>query len=99
MCFTLKRDRIPFLTIDGELIEVVSEYKYLGMVFDAPRLSWNRHVNYTRSKGQKGVDTLKCLSSTKWGADRTSLQRIGNAIVIARLCYDSPALISLKGTI
>ncbi|CAL4246665.1 unnamed protein product, partial [Meganyctiphanes norvegica] len=42
MCFTLKKNREPNLTLEGQDIEIVTEFKYLGMVFDAPRLTWNK---------------------------------------------------------
>ena len=98
MCFTLKRKRIPFLTLEGELIEVVSDFKYLGMVFDAPRLTWTKHVQYIRSKCQQGINILKCISSSKWGADRKCLIQINNALVRSKLSYGCQALISISKT-
>ena len=96
MCFTCKRDKVPWLTLDGRLIEVVREFKYLGMVFDSPRLTWKKHVQHVKSKGQQGINIMKYVSATKWGADRNSMLNVNNALVLSRLCYGSPALISMS---
>ena len=89
MVFTLKNYREPLLTLEGNEIEVVKEFKYLGITFDAPRLTWTKHIQYTRSRCQQGINLMKYLSSTKWGADRESLLKLNQALVRSRLTWQS----------
>ena len=98
MVFTLKKYREPFLTLEGKEIEVEKEFKYLGIIFDAPRLTWSKHIQYTRSKSQQGTNLVKYLSSTKWGADRESLLKLNQALVRSRLTYGSPVFVSMCST-
>ena len=98
MCFTLKRDRDPLLKLEDTEIEVVEEFKYLGMYFDAPRLTWKKHIQYARSRCQQGLNVMKAVSATKWGADRQSLLMINQALVRSRATYGSPALVSMSKT-
>ena len=98
MCFTLKKRRQVILTLDDEEIEVVNDFKYLGMYLDAPRLTWNKHVQYTRHNCQQGLNVLKYVSSYKWGADRKSLLKFNSALVKSRLTYGCQALVSITTT-
>ena len=98
MCFTLKKNREPNLTLEGQDIEIVTEFKYLGMVFDAPRLTWNKHVQHIRNRCQQGLNVMKYITSSKWGADRGTMLMMNSALVKSRLTYGSPALISMSKT-
>ena len=48
------------INISGSPIKRVSEFKYLGVVFD-DRLSWNEHVKSVISKAGKRVGMLNSL--------------------------------------
>ena len=41
---------------------------------------------------------MKYVSATKWGADRNSMLKVNDSLVLSRLCYGSPALISMSET-
>ena len=98
MCFTLKKQRQVILTLEDQEIEVVKEFKYLGMYLDAPRLTWNKHVQYTRNNCQQGLNIMKYVSSKKWGADRSSLLKINTALVKSKLTYGCQTLVSISNT-
>ena len=67
MCFTLKRQKQVILTLGNNDIEVVRDFKYLGMILDAPRLSWNKHILYTKNRCHQGLNVVKYVSSKKMG--------------------------------
>ena len=64
--------RDPHLTIYGSPIPVVSEAKFLGLLFDN-KLSFIPHIKALKAKCLKALDILKVLSSSDWGGDRTVL--------------------------
>ena len=50
MIFTLRKFITPTITIDHNIISFVNQYKYLGLTFDAPRLSWAPHIKKLSEK-------------------------------------------------
>ena len=65
----------PELTLDGVQTEVVAEFKFLGLLFDA-ELTFIPHINYLSNKCQKALNLLRVVSSMDWGADRNVLLRL-----------------------
>ena len=94
MCFTTKRDNIPDLKLNGETIETVDEFKYLGMTLDAPYLTWEPHIGKIVTNSLKTINLMRVLAGTKWGADRQSLLKINEALIRSRIAYGCPAFIS-----
>ena len=77
----------PLLTLGNGQLSFVKEFKFLGVFFDQ-RLTWSRHVDYLVSKCSKAINILKSVSSTKWGADKSSMILLYKALVQSRLDYD-----------
>ena len=65
----------PEFTLDGVQTEVVAEFKFLGLLFDA-ELTFIPHINYLSNKCQKALNLLRVVSSMDWGADRNVLLRL-----------------------
>ena len=67
-------DDEPDLTLNfyGESLELVKQYKYLGLWFD-PTLTWNIHISKLVTKCKKPLSILQCVANENWGADRKSL--------------------------
>jgi hypothetical protein len=63
------------LTLDNNNIRNVSEYKYLGVIFDSS-MTWKPHIKALKQSCNKSLDLIKHLSHKTWGADRTSLIRL-----------------------
>ncbi|GBN57650.1 putative RNA-directed DNA polymerase from transposon X-element, partial [Araneus ventricosus] len=76
----------PNIRIRNSLIPVVNEIRFLGVIFDR-KLTFLPHVLHLRKKCEKSLNILKVLSKTSWGADRTSLLRIYQAVILSRIDY------------
>ena len=98
MCFTTKRTNTPVLSLDGVDIEVVKTFRYLGVIFDAPYLTWKPHITMLKDKCHEKLNILKALSTTSWGADRQSLLRINEALSRSKIAYGCPAVLTASDT-
>ncbi|GFY01582.1 putative RNA-directed DNA polymerase from transposon X-element [Trichonephila clavipes] len=76
----------PSIHIGNIHIPVVSEVRFLGVIFDS-KLTFLPHVLYLRKKCERSFNILKVLSNTLWGADRVSLLRVYQALILSRLDY------------
>ncbi|GFV78767.1 probable RNA-directed DNA polymerase from transposon X-element [Trichonephila clavipes] len=76
----------PFIHIRNIQIPVVSEVRFHGVIFDS-KLTFLSHVLYLRKKCERSLNILKVLSNTLWGADRVSLLRVYQALILSRLDY------------
>ncbi|XP_055936843.1 uncharacterized protein LOC129966444 [Argiope bruennichi] len=76
----------PVIQIRGVDIPVVEEVRFLGVIFDR-KLTFLSHVLHLRKRCEKSLNILKVLSTTRWGADRTSLLRIYQSVILSRIDY------------
>ncbi|GBN55468.1 putative RNA-directed DNA polymerase from transposon X-element [Araneus ventricosus] len=76
----------PEIKLEDQLINVVSEVKFLGVIFDK-KLTFHPHVMRLRKKLDKALNILKVLSNTSWGASRTSLLRVYRASILSKMDY------------
>ncbi|GFW50017.1 putative RNA-directed DNA polymerase from transposon X-element [Trichonephila clavipes] len=86
--FCRKRNlhRDPSIHIGNVRLPVVSEVRFLGVIFDC-KLTFLPRVLYLRKKCERSLNILKVLSNTLWGADRVSLLRLYQALILSRLHY------------
>ena len=75
-------------SIYGSPIPVVSEAKFLGLLFDN-KLSFIPHIKALKAKCLKALDILKVLSSSDWGGDRTVLLNLYRSLIRSKLDYGS----------
>ena len=68
-------DPDPELYLDKTKIEVVSEFKFLGIIFDR-KLSFLPHITTLKKKCKKALNLLKVVAHSEWGADRKVLLRL-----------------------
>ena len=76
----------PVLTIYGDAIPVVSQTKFLGLIFDS-KLNFKAHIEYLRGKCQKALNLLRVVTKMDWGADRVVLLRLYRSLVRSKLDY------------
>ena len=86
-CQSRKLHLDPELTLDGVQIEGVTEFKFLGLLFDS-KLSFIPNINYLSNKCPKVHNLLRVVSSMDWGADRKVLLRLYRTLVCSKLDYD-----------
>ena len=85
-CQSRKLHLDPELTLDDVQIEVVPEFKFLGLLSDS-KLSFIPHINYLSNKCQKALNLLRVVSSMDLGADRKVLLRLYRLLVRSKLDY------------
>lgn len=78
----------PTLFLGDSKIEIVSKYKFLGMIFDS-KLNWNAHIDYISDKARKSLNVIRVLSNQNWGSDSTMLIRMHKALVMSLMDYGS----------
>ena len=76
----------PDLHLNGQRIPVVTEARFLGLVFDS-RLTWVSHLKYLKTKCVEALNILKVLSHTSWGADRTQMLKLYHSLILSKLSY------------
>ena len=76
----------PELYLDKTKIEVVSEFKFLGVIFDR-KLSFLPHITALKKKCKKALNLLKVVAHSEWGADRKVLLRLYRSLIRSKLDY------------
>ncbi|GBO16031.1 hypothetical protein AVEN_115802-1 [Araneus ventricosus] len=76
----------PVIHINNVSIPVVDDIRFLGVIFDC-KLAFLSHILHLRKKCERSLNILKVLSRTSWGADRTSLLRIYQVVILSRIDY------------
>ena len=62
----------PELTLNGTLIPVVEQTKFLRVIFDN-QLTFLPHIRYLKEKCVKALNLLRVVAHTSWGADQHTL--------------------------
>lgn len=74
MIFTNKTVQSPSqIKYEGQNIDYVLNFKYLGMTFDSPRLNWTKHIDNLNTSIIPRINVLKSISHYSWGSDRQTL--------------------------
>ncbi|GBN12421.1 putative RNA-directed DNA polymerase from transposon X-element [Araneus ventricosus] len=79
-------------------IPVVDDIRFLGVVFDR-KLTFLPHILHLRKKCERSLNILKVLSRTSWGADRTSLLRVYQSVILSRIDYGCMVYGSARPTV
>ncbi|GBM17941.1 hypothetical protein AVEN_111090-1 [Araneus ventricosus] len=88
----------PVIHIQNIPIPVVDNIRFLGVIFDR-KLTFLPHILHLRKKCERSLNILKVLSKTSWGADRTSLLRIYQAVILSRIDYGCMVYGSTRPTV
>lgn len=67
-----KLNKFPIVFFGGQVLEVVSSHKYLGVIIDRALL-WRQHIEYIREKAEKRLRTILRLSNTERGVSQKVL--------------------------
>jgi hypothetical protein len=76
----------PDLKLYNSPIPVVTETKFLGLVFDK-KLTFTAHIKYLKDRCLKALNLLRVVAHKDWGADSTTLLRLYRTHVRSKLDY------------
>ena len=76
----------PLLTIDNNVIPVVKEAKFLGILFDN-KLSFIPHLRNLRDKCLKALNLLRVVAHRDWGGDFLTLIKLYRCFIRSKLDY------------
>ncbi|KAF2347088.1 Reverse transcriptase domain [Trinorchestia longiramus] len=73
-----KKHSIPdvILRLNNSVVRNVTCQSVLGIVFDAPRLTFAAHIGNLVGDLRKRLQVLRALSAARWGASRLLLRRV-----------------------
>ena len=83
-----KREEIPTLFLENSILLYEDQVKYLGIIFDK-KLTFADHINNTVVNVKQRCNILKVVSNFNFGADRTTLLRIYQALCLSKIDYGS----------
>ena len=78
------------LTLNNKAINIASEARFLGVIFDR-HLSFASHISSVVTSCQSITNLMRCVSGTKFGADKPTLLLIYKALIRSRLDYGCQA--------
>ena len=85
-CQLRKMHNDPTLKLDDSEIPVVSQYKFLGIIFDQ-KLSFIPHIQYIKDKCNKTLKLLWIIAHTDWGADFQTLLKLYRTLIRSKIDY------------
>ncbi|GBM17931.1 hypothetical protein AVEN_111083-1 [Araneus ventricosus] len=88
----------PNIPIRNAPILVVNEIRFVGVIFDR-NLTFLSHILHLRKKCERSLNILKVLSKTSWGADRTSILRVYQAVILSSIDYGCMVYGSARPTV
>ncbi len=74
------------LNIDGRPIIFYNTVKLLGVMFDS-HMTWKAHIDYLVQKSVKGLNLIRCISGTSWGANQFILLVLYKSLILSSLDY------------
>ena len=80
---------LPTLYCQGFLINILTHYKFLGLIFDQ-KLTWILHIKFLKAKCINTINVLKYLSHPRLGCNRRLLLQLYRSLVRSQLDYGAP---------
>jgi ribonuclease HI/exonuclease III len=77
------------LRIKNKIIPCKNDQRLLGLILDAPHLTYNSHIKYIMEDVKKRLSIMKVISSTSWGACKKVLRNFYIAYVRSKMDYAS----------
>ena len=89
MFFSQSTQLPPPLYLHNTALEYVQQYKFLGLQFDSPKLTWSYHIQYLKQRTTADISLLKSISHNHWGSDRKTLLMFYKSLIRSKLDYAS----------
>ena len=80
----------PALSLNGRALEVVNEYKFLGVIIDSG-LRFTAHVNKVVAKCRRRNNILRCLAGKDWGQNMETQKALYSTYIRSAIEYASPS--------
>ena len=80
----------PNLHLEGRKLEVVKEYKFLGVIIDN-ELRFTSHVKKVITKAQNRNKILRCLAGKKWGQSLETQRALFSTYIRSAMEYAGPS--------
>ena len=82
----LERTRLRSLRLFGELVAIVNEVKYLGLILDS-KLTWNSHLDYVVQKATNSLWMCRSMIGNTWSPSPKMALWMYKAIVRPMISY------------
>ena len=79
----------PKLHLEGVELEVVKEYKFLGVTIDGG-LRFEKHLENVVAKAKRRIKILRCLAGKDWGQDLETQRALYSTYIRSALEYAAP---------
>ena len=76
----------PHLTLYENVIPVVKETKFLGVLYDS-KLTFLPHLKQLKTKCMKAMNLMKVVAHRDWGADRDTLLKLYHCMIRSKVDY------------
>jgi exonuclease III len=86
---TKRRMQNSIIRVKNVAIPCNKEYKLLGLILDAPKLTYRAHIDYLVNDIRKRLSIMKVISSISWGASKKVLRNFYIAYVRSKMDYGS----------
>ena len=83
---TRKNEEIPTLLLNGNILPLEEEVKFLGVILDQ-KLTFGPHIKDLASRVKESLNILKVVSHFDWGADRKTLIRLYTTLCLSKIDY------------
>ena len=88
--FTKKRAiQEIIIRVNNVVLHNVPCKRVLGVVLDAPKLTFNNHMTGLRTVINKRLNVIRAISSTRWGASRKLIRTVYISFIRSRMEYGS----------
>ena len=77
----IRKINLPFIKINDRRIQKLSEYKFLGIIFDE-RLTWKQHIQYVSNNCLACSNIIKYIAKKWWGAHQQTLIILYNNLIM-----------------
>ena len=85
--YKLYKQQHPQIKVNGLTIALTHEYKFLGMIFDGPLLTWKSHIQSLIVSCHRRLNIMKSIAAKNWGADQHTLLQFYKAYILGKLNY------------
>lgn len=86
LCKVPRHKPLPNITINNEIVPMVNSAKLLGVIIDS-KLTFKQHITDLRKNLINRCNLIKSICGKYNGADRKTLLRIFEAIVVSKIMY------------